>query len=191
MLATHKHPGTTHPSYLHAIWFFLERIHPSLTQSFFLAVLPLSILPPAMLYYAGTHYGDAFVAGFGNRDWSSIALLFLVAELVTVALMGFVIRGIAFLNDAEVSLHDAQLLAFAAPTPLWLSSLSLFVPSLAFSVIVCSAAFALACLIIFHGIEVLLHIDEDVKAANIAYGIMGVGAIAWALLMIIVIPVGY
>lgn len=187
MFASHSHHES---SQFKAAWMFLDRVHPSLLKTFFLLVLPLSMLPPAMLYYAGTNHGDVFATGFSGRDWGMIAGFFLLAELVTVAAMGFVIRWIARLNGAEVSHQNAQMLAFAAPIPLWLSSLSLLYPSFFFSVAVCVAAFAVACLIIFHGVEVLLQIREDVTAANIAYGIMGIGLIAWALLLIIVIPIG-
>lgn len=187
MLASPSHHES---SQFKIAWRFLDRVHPSLFKTFFLLVLPLSMLPPAMLYYAGTYHGDAFASGFSGRNWGMIAGLFLLAELATVSVMGYIIRWIARLNGAEVSPHNAQMLAFAAPIPLWLSSLSLLYPSFFFSVAVCCIAFAISCLIVFHGVEVLLQIDEDVTAANIAYGIMGIGMIAWALLLIIVIPIG-
>lgn len=187
MFASHPHAA---PSQIKTAWNLLEKAHPSLLKTFVLLVLPLSMLPPAMLYYAGTYHGNEFMAGFTDRNWGSVSALFFGAELLTVGLMGFVIRWIARLNGASVNWQNAQLLAFAAPVPLWLSSLSLFVPSFPFVMAVCCAALALACFIIFQGIEALLHIDEDVTAANIAYGIMGIGAIAWALLIVTVIPLG-
>ena len=44
-------------------WDDLIRIHPSIARLFALLVLPLSLLPPAMIYYAGGRYGDVFVQG--------------------------------------------------------------------------------------------------------------------------------
>lgn len=51
-----------------------------------------------MLYYAGTYHGDDFMPGFAGRDWTSIAFIFLIAELATVGPMGSVIRWVAKLN---------------------------------------------------------------------------------------------
>jgi len=51
MFASHSHHGS---SQFKLAWMFLDRVHPSLLKTFFLLVLPLSMLPPAMLYYAGT-----------------------------------------------------------------------------------------------------------------------------------------
>lgn len=175
-------------SVIRTAWFFLGRAHPSLSRVFFTVVLPLSLLPPAMLYYAGTYQGDLFMPGLATRDWLGIALIFLVAELVTVPAMAHVIRWIAAINGFVADRTHAALLAVAAPIPLWLSSLGLLVPNIFFNVVVCCLALGLACVIIYHGVTMLLKVKDDIQAASIAYGIMGVGLIAWALLLIIVIP---
>lgn len=170
-------------------WFVFDKTHPRLHRIFFFLVLPLSLLPPAMLYYAGTYHGDAFSPGFSERNWTNIGLLFLVAEMATIAAMGPLIQWISWLNGAKVNLQNAYLLAFVAPLPLWLSSLGLIVPNFFFVSAVSVVALVLACFIIYHGVATLLHIAEDIVAGSIAYGIMACGMIAWALLLVAVLPV--
>lgn len=177
-------------SLIRTAWFFLGRSHPSLSRVFFTIVLPLSLLPPVMLYHVGTYQGDLFMPGLAARDWFGIGLIFLVAELVTVLAMAHVIRWVAAINGFVADRAHAALLAVAAPIPLWLSSLGLLVPNIFFNVVVCCLALGLSCIIIYHGVSVLLKVKDDTQAASIAYGIMGVGLIAWALLLIIVIPGG-
>ena len=170
-------------------WSVFDKTHPRLYRVFFFLVLPLSLLPPAMLYYAGTYHGDVVSHGFSDRNWATIGLLFLIAEMVTIAAMGPVIQWVAWLNGAKVNLQNAYMLAFVAPLPLWLSSLGLIVPNLFFISALAVAALVLTAFIIYHGVATLLHIAEDIVAGSIAYGVMACGMIAWALLMIAVLPV--
>lgn len=171
-------------------WLFAGSVHPSLPRLFLTLVLPLSLLPPLMLYYAGTRHGDAFMPGFATRDWGSIALVFFLAELFTVTAMGPAIRGIARLNGVAADHDSSYLLAFAAPIPLWLSSLVLFVPNFFVAATVGVLALAFSCVIIYHGVGSLLRVREDIVAGSIAYGIIACGMIAWAMLLVIVIPLG-
>lgn len=171
-------------------WLQADKSDASLARIFAKIILPLSLLPPLMLYYAGTYHGDAFMSGFSGRDWRSIALVFFFAELATVAVMGPVIRGIAYLNGVSTDRGSAGLLAFAAPIPLWLSSLALFVPNFFAAATVGVLALAFSCVIIYHGVSTLLRVRDDIVAESIAYGIMACGMAAWAMLLIIVIPVG-
>lgn len=170
-------------------WFMFGRMHPSLTRMFLGVVVPLSLLPPLMLYYAGTYHGDAFMPGFATRDWVSISFIFLLAELATVGAMGAVIRWIAKLNGLIAGHTSSYLLAFVAPIPLWLSSLALLVPNFIFAASVGMLAFGASCLLIYHGVSTLLRVKEDVEAGSIAFGIMACGLLAWGMLLIIVIPI--
>ncbi len=187
-MSTHHHLTPT--AMFRSGWFLLERIHPSLGRMLFGIVLPLSLLPPLMLYYAGVYHGDAFAPGLADRNWTAIALVFFAGELATIAAMGAVIRWIARLNGFEASHTNSYLLAFAAPIPLWLSSLALFVPNLFFAGSVGILALVLSCFIIYHGVAMLLRVKEDIVAGSIAYGIIACGMMAWALLLAIIIPLG-
>lgn len=168
-------------------WPEIERIHPRLVKLFAFIVLPLSLLPPAMLYYAGSQYPEAFLPQASTKDWSVVATAFFFTELITVLAMGWLIKQVAETDGLGMDYHDAYLLAGIAPIPLWLSSLGLFVPSLGFNAILSLAALGLSCGIIYHGIEGLSHTREDVTAASIVQTVIGAGLIAWALLLMLVV----
>jgi Yip1 domain len=170
-------------------WLDLEKFHPSLVKLFSYIVFPLSLLPPAMLYYAGTNYGDEVVAGFGGKPWAVIAAVFFLAEMVTFFAMGWLIRQVAENQNVKISAHDAYMLAGVAPIPLWLSSLALLIPSLMFNVAVSLLALALSFSLVYHGVYALCHMREEVTAAGITQTVMGVGFAAWALLMVIIISI--
>ncbi len=167
-------------------WPELEQVHPGLLKVFAFVVLPLSLLPPAMLYYAGTHYAEAFFKAATGRPWGEIAVVFFLAEMATFLGMGWLIKQVAESNGLVIDRHDAYLLAAIAPIPLWLSSLGLLVPSLAFNAGLSIVALGLSCGIIYHGIEGLCHMCEDVTAAAIVQTVIGAGLSAWALLLMLV-----
>lgn len=165
-------------------WPELETIHPGLLKVFAFVVLPLSLLPPAMLYYAGSNYPDVFLKGAAGKDWGEIALVFFVAEMLTFLGMGWLIKQVAESNQLKINYHDAYLLAAIAPIPLWLSSLGLLVPSPAFNAALSLVALGLASGIIHHGVEGLCHTREDITAGTIVQTVIGAGLIAWALLLV-------
>jgi hypothetical protein len=168
-------------------WPEIERVHPRLAKLFAFMVLPLSLLPPAMLIYAGTHYPEVFLQQAAGRDWGPIAGVFFLAEMVTLLVMGWLIREVAQSNGLHIDNHDAYLLAAIAPVPLWLSSLGLLVPSLTFNAILSLVALGLSCGIIYRGIEGLCHTREDVSVAGIVQIVIGAGLIAWALLLMLAV----
>lgn len=170
-------------------WLELAAIHPAVSKIFTFLVLPLSMLPPIMLYFAGTHYGDEFLSGFSAKPWELIATLFFVAEMMTFIFMGWLIKAIANANSADIDTHDAYMLAGIAPIPLWLSALGLLIPSLLFNAVVSIAALGLSCSIIYHGIYALCHMHEEVVAASITQTVIGAGLIAWALLLVMIFPI--
>lgn len=167
-------------------WPEIERLHPRLVKLYAFIVLPLSLLPPAMVYYAGTSHPEALLQQ-ADRPWGMIAAVFFLAELVTLLAMGWLIKQVAETRSLRIDYHDAYLIAGVAPIPLWLSALGLFVPSLGFNALLSLAALGLSCGLIYHGVEGLCHTREDVTAANIVQTVIGAGLIAWALLLVLVV----
>ncbi|WP_163557763.1 YIP1 family protein [Halomonas sp. NO4] len=168
-------------------WKELQRRQISIPSLAWLVVVPLSLLPPVLLYYAGTHYGDAFVAGFGERPWRYITTILFLAELLTFFVMGWLIHAVVNSEEMSISYHDAYLLAALAPLPLWTASLALLIPSLLFNVVVVLAALGISCSLIYHGLQGLCERgDNDVVAMSATYTVMAAGVLAWGLLMAIV-----
>ena len=99
-------------------WPDLIRLRPSLPATIALLVLPLSLLPPLMLYWAGTHQPEMFPPELRAKPWAEVAAVFFVAELATVAAMGWLIRRVALGHGLHVDYHDTYLLASIAPVPM-------------------------------------------------------------------------
>lgn len=172
----------------HAGWDELRRIPPRLGRIAAQLALPLSLVPPAMIYFAGTHHGDAFLPGFADRPWLPIAFAFFAAEWVSVGLMGLLVRAIANAHDVRCSYQDAFILALIAPVPMWVSALGLASPNVlvAFGVAIAGLVFAVA--ITYHGIRSWHRVRDEIVAMSMTQGIIGVGLIAWGLLLVMLIP---
>lgn len=168
-------------------WPEIERMHPRLVRLLAFIVLPLSLLPPLMLMYAGNVHPEMFPAQLADKEWGTVAGVFFLAEVGTLAFMGWLIRQVAQTSGLRIDYHDAYLLAAIAPIPLWLSALGLFVPSFAFNVVLSLVALVLSCGIIYHGIEGLCHTREDVSAAGVVQTVIGAGLVAWALLLMLLV----
>lgn len=173
-----------------AAWYALARSHPEISRAVLPLVVPLSLIPPVMIYLAGTYYGDAFAPGYGGKDWGSIALIFLAAELASFAGMGWLVHQICRSYSAGASYRDAYLIAAVAPVPLWLSAFGLLVPSLAFNAAVSLAALGASCVLIYQGVRTCCDIREEVQAAGITQMLFGAGLTAWAVLLLLVVLPG-
>ena len=172
-----------------AAWPELARVDSTIARAFWLFVVPLSLLPPAMIYLAGSHYGDAFFEGFGSKPWALIATIFFFCELASVRFMGWLVKLVAHAWNERVSSRNAYVLAAVAAVPLWVSSLGLLVASVAFNVILCVAALILSCAPVFQGVRSLCKISEYdiVQAAAITQLVFGGGLIARGFLMLLIV----
>jgi hypothetical protein len=167
-------------------WDELRENPPSLGKLVSSVVLQLSLVPPIMMYYAGTSYGDAFTVELANKEWGFITTIFFLAELLTFAVMGWLIYQVGNTQSAQISFHNAYLLAAIAPIPLWLSALALLVPSLLFAAFVAVVALTLSCYTVYQGLRGLCLIREDVEAMSITYTVMAASVMAWGILLMLV-----
>lgn len=171
----------------HKGWDDLIKHHPPVTRIFALVVFPLSLLPPAMIYWAGENYGDVFVPGVSPQQWHTTAGIFFLAELLTVPLMAWLMHLACRANNVAADFQECFTLAAIAPIPMWLSSLVLFVPNLVVVVLVGGLALLCSLGLTYRGVYALLHMHEDVRALQMATVITGAGLLAWLLLMQIVL----
>ena len=168
-------------------WAELGKTRPPLLKLFVALIFPLSLLPSAMLFYAGTHYGNAMVAGYSSKPWASIALAFFVTEVLTVVLMGWLVGQVAKQHQAQLSVRDAYLIAGLAPVPLWLSSLALLVPNPLFTLVVAGLALAFSCRLVYNGVYALCQLRDGVAAAAITHTVMGANLFVWAMLLWLIV----
>jgi hypothetical protein len=168
-------------------WDEVIRSHPSVARLFAWIVLPLSLLPPAMIYYAGGSYGDVFVPGITPGQWHTAATIFFIAELLTVPVMAWLIHLVSRFNNEATDYHACFTLAAIAPVPMWLSSLTLFIPSLSVGVVIGGLGLLCSVGLIYHGIYALFCMRDAIKALQMATVIAGAGLFMWLLLMQIVL----
>ena len=170
-------------------WSDIERAHPHARSLFFGLVMPLSIIPPAMYAFAERVYPGAVFplsvpAMTGGELLTSGIVLFAV-QLVMVSFMAMMIQRMAMNQDHDPGFESAYTLAAIAPVPLWLSSLALFVPSLAFNLLVVAVAWVASVALIRHGVRPMLKINDARKAHFVSNLVTVAGVMAWSGLMII------
>lgn len=170
-------------------WPELVRIHPSVTRLFTLFVMPMSLIPPAMLVYSMTvtpgAVFPALVPQLSTAEALAVVVAFYVAELLMVPLMASIIQQMGDVVDVKPAYHDAFMLAAIAPTPLWLSAFALFVPSLWFAVVVGALAWVASAALIYHGVLPLFRMADTSKARTMGSFVLLAGVIAWAALMVV------
>ncbi|KAF0812548.1 hypothetical protein IGB42_02837 [Andreprevotia sp. IGB-42] len=166
----------------HEGWDELQAAHPATLGIFLKLVLPLSLLPVLMMLYAGNHYGQYYGGEVSMSHWQTVAAAFFVAEMITVPGIAWIIRQLARAHKAHSDYDGSYLLAAVSAVPMWLSSLTLFVPYLAFNVACAFTGLAMACALVYHGIPAMLGKERDEDVRDMTYLIMWIGGGAWAIL---------
>jgi hypothetical protein len=170
-------------------WEVFARMQASALKLFVFLVVPFSLIPPLMLEYAGHHVGAVMYPDTSGQAWSIAALLFLIAELVTVPLIGAAIKSVANSKGIQSDYHEAFKLAAISAVPLWLSSLVLFSDQIALIMAMITLGVAGSAVLILRGVKSILKVEEGLIAFDIAYTVTGLGLIAWvALVMLGLVP---
>ena len=166
-------------------WDLVARTRPPMDWLFRRLVLPMSLLPPLMILLASGGVGERVFpeASFGN--WLIAAVLFFVAEHFSVPIMANSIRQASMAKDGSSRLEDAYAVAAIAPVPLWLSSLAVVFGSAWFVVLVGLVALGASAMLIRHGVDRLLGIEEEVEASEVAMQVTSFGVLTWLVLLAI------
>lgn len=167
-------------------WIEIEQRHWSPAAIVLLLLLPFSLLPPLMLYYAGTHYGDQLIVGFSSKPWDLIAMLLLPLELFSFGGMLVLVKSIINTYDIGITSYRVLLLNTISTLPLLLSSLALIVPNLAFNVLAVALALCTTCWLLYHGVRALAQVKEELFAARLVYIAVSVGII-WIFAMALMV----
>ena len=164
-------------------WDWLMRIHPSVARMYLAYVVPMSIIPPAMLFYASRTYTDIPMLQISADKALFIATVFFITELIMVPIMGRVVQSIGNVADAHPPYHDAFALAAVVPTPLWLAPLALFVPNLYFAMVVMLFALGASAALIYHGVDRGFDLTDEGKTLLVAGSVFAAGLVAWVSMM--------
>jgi hypothetical protein len=162
-------------------------LHPNVLKTFLLLVLPFSLIPPAMLIYAGGHHASAYLVDAPLARWQTVAELFLLAELLTVPLIGWAIRFVADVHKIRAAFRDTFLLAGVTAVPMWLFALFLAVPNMWWMIAGVVAGLLLSAGVLYHGATRILKISDAIEAQSLSAEVFAVGALVWACLCAIVI----
>lgn len=163
-------------------WSELARRRPALPRVLAFPVLPLALLPPLVLYLAGTLDPARFPPALARGSWGALAAAFFATEVATWLALGWLIACAARSSRVAIDRPTAYLIAALAPVPLWLSSLGLLVADLVVTLGLAGLALALSCRAVYHGIAILGGVRESVTAAWITQIAVGGALIPWVLL---------
>jgi hypothetical protein len=166
-------------------WEWLMRVHPSVPRVFLLYVMPLALIPPLMILYAVRAYGEHLLGGIGIGQAWKIATFFYACELVAVPVMAVVIRRLGEVVGARPEYHDVFAYAAVVPTPLWLSSLVLFVPSLVLAGLAMALALLVSGLLIYEGNYRVFQLNDEGKSKLLAGAILGAGLVGWVVMVLV------
>ncbi len=163
-------------------WDEIRTLHPSVIKTFIFIVLPLSLLPPAMLLYAGADHPLAYQFTATYSRWKMVASAFFITELVTVPLMGWVIKSMAISHRIDVNFKDTFLLAAIAAAPLWLSSIGLAMANMWLIILALLAGLLASASVLYHGTYAILRLDDDEEAQALSSSAFSVGGLVWTML---------
>jgi hypothetical protein len=161
-------------------WAELLRVRPGVRHLFLQIVLPVALLPPAILYLAGTVGPPDFRAG--SRTWGELSMFVLLADFASVAAAGRLFRHIAGAYGLVLGRHDARLLAALARLPLWGSAARFALPRVAAPSTELLAGLGLTFGIAYHGLVAMCRPREANVAAAVVQVAAGAGLAAWGCL---------
>jgi hypothetical protein len=167
-------------------WEWLMRIHPSVGKMFLAYVMPMSLIPPAMLMYAWKSYASPQMLEIGFNQALFLAAIFYITELLMVPIVGAVVQKIGAVADAHPAYQDAFALAAVVPTPLWLAPIALFVPSLVFAILVMMLALGASAALIYQGVDRVFGVQEESgRSLLLAGSVLAAGLVAWVSMMVL------
>lgn len=166
-------------------WRHLMQSKLSIHRLYLLHVVPLSLIPPLFLYFAGNKYAGDLIPILSDSKLLLVAIIFFVVELTAVPVMGVIIRHLAEVAEIHPSYHDSFTLAAVAPTPLWLVPICfLIIPDLLVNLVALTLAIMATVGFIYYGIPAVFRLKERGHAILMFGAVMTAGVIASAFLMV-------
>lgn len=157
--------------------------HLSVAKLFFLYALPLSIIPPLMLFYAGSMYRETLLPELTTPHLQTIGVAFFATEIVMLFAMAAIVQRIGAVIELHPSFEDCFKLAVIAPTPLWLAPLFLLIPSFMLNLTVGSLALVAAGALIYYSVPEVLKVEDKGQAMLLSGWICTAGMVGWAAMM--------
>jgi len=165
-------------------WQDLVQSAPSMHKIYLLHVVPFSLIPPLMIYFAGSHRSDLFFDLLPGNKLILVSILFFLVQLIVVPVMASVIRQLCEVAEIHPPYKEAFLLAAVAPTPLWMAPVFLMVGDLFVNMAVTAIAIMASAGMIYFGVPTVFKIKEQGHALLLFGAILMAGIIAWGFLMV-------
>jgi hypothetical protein len=140
-----------------------------------------------MLLYAGFDHPTAYMSDALFSQWQDVAVLFLFAELISVAVMAWAIKQMALSRNIVADYKDTFLLATITAIPMWLSSLGLSIPVIWATLAIAALGLAASASLLYHGIFAILKLEDEMDAQALSYATFSVGIFVWVVLCTFVI----
>jgi len=166
-----------------AAWDTLTHSHISVLRMCLFYAVPLSIVPPAMIYYVGMVYGGSLLPALSMMQLQTIAVTFFLVEVAMTFVVAYAIQRTCGIIDMKPAYEDCYKLAVVVPTPLWLVPLFMFIPSFMLNLSAGSAALIFSGLLIFYAVPSILKVEEPGHAVLLSGSILAVGLVAWGAMM--------
>ncbi|WP_435627227.1 Yip1 family protein [Candidatus Ferrigenium straubiae] len=166
-----------------AAWDAFTHTHMSALKLFLLYAVPLSLVPPAMIYYAGVTYHAGLLPELSVMQLQTIGILFYLSELMMTFVVAYVIQQLGEWVGVKPGFDDAYKLTVVIPTPLWLAPLFMFIPSFMLNLTAGAAALILSGMLIFYSVPSILKVEEKGHAVLLSGSILAAGMVAWAGMM--------
>lgn len=166
-------------------WDTLTRSHISVLKMCLFYAVPLSVVPPAMIYYAGIMYGGDLLPTLTTVQLVAIGAVFFAVELAMTFLVAYFVQQLGSVIDIDPEYEDAYKLAVVVATPLWLVPLFLFIPSFVVNITVGAIALMLSGILIFNSVPSIFKIEEEGHAILLSGSILAVGMVAWVAMMLL------
>lgn len=163
----------------------LER-PPSALLSYFLIALPLSLLLPVMVNFAGGAYGSRIARGFSAPSWERL-LSILALELLMIPLLAGIARLGGRFFQVPVNNDQAYLMVILGAIPLWLAALALAVPSLVFILMSGTVAVGLSAYALYRSMRSLLDIQDETLATLFCGLLMVCAMPLWTAILALVL----
>ncbi|MFZ2163123.1 MAG: Yip1 family protein [Sideroxyarcus sp.] len=167
------------------VWDTLMRSHLSVLKMCLFYAVPLSVIPPVMIYYAGVAYGGNMLPAMEPVQLQTIVGIFFLVEIAMTFLVAYIIRRLGQVIDMKPAYEDCYKLAIVVPTPLWIAPVFLFIPSFMLNLAMGAAALILSGMMIFYSTPAILKVEEEGHAMLLSGSILAAGLVAWAAIMIL------
>ena len=168
-----------------------EQAEPSVPKLLLFYVIPLSLLPPLMYVYSQlVHPGiilPRLEPALGNTEAWLVGAAFFMVELLAVALMAMFIQQMGESINVVPSYAQAYALAATAPTPLWLATLGLILPSLWVNFGFLLIAWFACAGLIRRGVQTLFMPYDDSKTHQLANTLTFIGVMCWCSLLLFLV----